>query len=69
MSTDCYWHKLPSHFMLILNFILIFNLCFASLVQTEVDWLYVYPPGLEKTVTYIKERYNNTPMFITENGQ
>nr|XP_015884815.2 beta-glucosidase 45-like isoform X2 [Ziziphus jujuba var. spinosa] len=35
---------------------------------TEVDWLYVYPPGLEKTVTYIKERYNNTPMFITENG-
>lgn len=30
---------------------------------------YVYPPGLEKIVTYMKERYNNTPMFITENGE
>lgn len=29
---------------------------------------YVYPPGLEKIVTYIKERYNNIPMFVTENG-
>ncbi|KAF5944314.1 hypothetical protein HYC85_018391 [Camellia sinensis] len=35
---------------------------------TEVDWLYVYPQGMEKIVTYIKDRYNNTPMFITENG-
>ncbi|KAL3522031.1 hypothetical protein ACH5RR_014865 [Cinchona calisaya] len=37
-------------------------------VTTEVDWLYVHPLGMEKIVTYIKERYNNTPMFITENG-
>ncbi|KAL5578905.1 hypothetical protein UlMin_011347 [Ulmus minor] len=35
---------------------------------TELDWLYVNPQGMEKIVTYIKERYNNTPMFITENG-
>ncbi|KAM5588639.1 beta-glucosidase 47-like [Rosa sericea] len=35
---------------------------------TSVDWIYVYPQGMEKMVTYIKERYNNTPMFITENG-
>ncbi|PIN21148.1 Beta-glucosidase, lactase phlorizinhydrolase [Handroanthus impetiginosus] len=35
---------------------------------TEIDWLYVYPQGMEKIVTYIKDRYNNTPMFITENG-
>ncbi|KAK4588275.1 hypothetical protein RGQ29_019318 [Quercus rubra] len=35
---------------------------------TDLDWLNVYPQGLEKTITYIKERYNNTPMFITENG-
>ncbi|XP_004293271.1 PREDICTED: beta-glucosidase 47 [Fragaria vesca subsp. vesca] len=35
---------------------------------TAVDWLYVHPQGMEKMVTYIKERYNNTPMFITENG-
>ncbi|XP_062088851.1 beta-glucosidase 46-like isoform X2 [Humulus lupulus] len=36
--------------------------------ETEVDWIYVYPQGLENIIMYIKERYNNTPMFITENG-
>ncbi|XP_054787681.1 beta-glucosidase 46-like [Prosopis cineraria] len=36
--------------------------------KTSVDWLYVHPQGMEKMVTYIKERYNNLPMFITENG-
>ncbi|KAJ6397081.1 hypothetical protein OIU77_022008 [Salix suchowensis] len=35
---------------------------------SEVDWLHVYPQGMEKMVTYIKERYNNIPMIITENG-
>ncbi|KAI7752379.1 hypothetical protein M8C21_030112, partial [Ambrosia artemisiifolia] len=35
---------------------------------TDVDWIYVYPEGMEKMVTYLKNRYNNTPMFITENG-
>lgn len=34
-----------------------------------MDWLYVSPQGMEKMVTYVKERYNNTPMFITENGK
>ncbi|XP_062088849.1 beta-glucosidase 45-like isoform X2 [Humulus lupulus] len=33
-----------------------------------VDWINVYPQGMEKIVTYVMERYNNTPMFITENG-
>ncbi|XP_022716071.1 beta-glucosidase 46-like isoform X1 [Durio zibethinus] len=36
--------------------------------STAVDWLYVYPQGMDKIITYIKERYNNIPMFITENG-
>ncbi|KAI4295869.1 hypothetical protein L6164_035867 [Bauhinia variegata] len=35
---------------------------------TALDWLYIHPQGMEKTVTYIKQRYNNLPMFITENG-
>lgn len=39
------------------------------LLQTSVDWLHAYPEGMEKMVTYVKERYNNTPMFITENGE
>ncbi|CAI9087789.1 OLC1v1021958C1 [Oldenlandia corymbosa var. corymbosa] len=36
--------------------------------STDVDWINIYPPGMENVVTYIKDRYNNTPMFITENG-
>ncbi|GAB4830909.1 Beta-glucosidase 47 [Ancistrocladus abbreviatus] len=35
---------------------------------TTLDWLYVYPQGMENIITYVKERYNNTPMIITENG-
>ncbi|RDX60333.1 Beta-glucosidase 47, partial [Mucuna pruriens] len=35
---------------------------------TSLDWLYVHPQGMEKMVTYIKHRYNNIPMFVTENG-
>ncbi|TYH67550.1 hypothetical protein ES332_D06G195300v1 [Gossypium tomentosum] len=37
-------------------------------MQTDVDWLYVYPGGMEKIITYVKKRFNNTPMIITENG-
>ncbi|KAL6009275.1 hypothetical protein ACLOJK_022503 [Asimina triloba] len=29
---------------------------------------YVVPAGMERTVMYYKERYNNTPMIITRNG-
>uniref|UniRef100_A0A2P2KYB9 Beta-glucosidase 18-like n=1 Tax=Rhizophora mucronata TaxID=61149 RepID=A0A2P2KYB9_RHIMU len=29
---------------------------------------FVVPRGMEKIVNYVKERYNNMPMFITENG-
>lgn len=35
---------------------------------TALDWLHVYPQGMEKLVTYFKDRYNNIPMYITENG-
>ncbi|KAK7264503.1 hypothetical protein RJT34_32112 [Clitoria ternatea] len=35
---------------------------------TPFEWLNVYPPGMKKIVMYLKDRYNNTPMFITENG-
>ncbi|XP_031127069.1 beta-glucosidase 46-like [Ipomoea triloba] len=36
--------------------------------STGMDILYVYPEGMKKTVTYLKERYNNTPLYIAENG-
>ncbi|KAF9608815.1 hypothetical protein IFM89_011853 [Coptis chinensis] len=35
---------------------------------TPMKYYYVYPQGMEKTITYMKERYNNIPMFIAENG-
>ncbi|KAJ4759700.1 Beta-glucosidase [Rhynchospora pubera] len=35
---------------------------------TAMPTFYVVPHGLEMMVNYIKERYNNIPMFLTENG-
>lgn len=35
---------------------------------TAMEYYYICPEGLEKTTMYLKDRYNNTPMFITENG-
>ncbi|KAJ1424428.1 Glycoside hydrolase family 1 [Sesbania bispinosa] len=32
------------------------------------DWFYVYPRGFEKLLLYIKEKYNNPLIYITENG-
>ncbi|KAL0012390.1 hypothetical protein SO802_007498 [Lithocarpus litseifolius] len=34
---------------------------------TDLEWLNVYPLGMEKMVICIVGRYNNIPMFITEN--
>ncbi|KAI6693806.1 hypothetical protein NL676_021516 [Syzygium grande] len=36
--------------------------------QTAASAFFIVPRGMEGIVTYVKERYNNTPMFITENG-
>lgn len=38
-------------------------------MQSSFSWFINYPEGMEKTITYVKDRYNNTPMFITENGK
>ncbi|XVF25999.1 hypothetical protein REPUB_Repub13aG0262600 [Reevesia pubescens] len=35
---------------------------------TELGWLNVYPQGMEKILTYLKDRYHNIPMIVTENG-
>ncbi|PKU85881.1 Beta-glucosidase 18 [Dendrobium catenatum] len=36
--------------------------------KTAISNFYVVPSGMEKMILYIMERYNNTTMFITENG-
>ncbi|GAB2232942.1 hypothetical protein Droror1_Dr00012012 [Drosera rotundifolia] len=35
---------------------------------TSLDWLYIYPQGLQSLVVYVKEKYSNPPIMITENG-
>ncbi|KAI7754032.1 hypothetical protein M8C21_029144 [Ambrosia artemisiifolia] len=35
---------------------------------TSMPRFFVVPRGMEEIVNYFKNRYNNTPMFITENG-
>ncbi|XP_027107392.1 raucaffricine-O-beta-D-glucosidase [Coffea arabica] len=35
---------------------------------TECDWLFSYPKGMHRILHYIKQRYNDPPIFITENG-
>ena len=36
-------------------------------LHTELDWE-VYPEGLTRTLCWVKERYGNTPLYVTENG-
>ncbi|CAN8245162.1 unnamed protein product [Cochlearia groenlandica] len=35
---------------------------------TDVDWQHVDPEGFRKMLNYLKHRYPNIPIFITENG-
>uniref|UniRef100_A0A0D9V1F0 beta-glucosidase n=1 Tax=Leersia perrieri TaxID=77586 RepID=A0A0D9V1F0_9ORYZ len=36
--------------------------------RANSDWLYIVPWGLYKAVTYVKEKYGNPTMFLSENG-
>ncbi|GFY92141.1 thioglucoside glucohydrolase 1 [Actinidia rufa] len=35
---------------------------------TALNWLYVYPKGIEDLMLYLKDNYGNPPIYITENG-
>ncbi|XP_020247658.1 beta-glucosidase 18-like isoform X2 [Asparagus officinalis] len=35
---------------------------------TGMPTMYVVPYGMEKIIIYVMQRYNNTPMYVTENG-
>lgn len=39
-----------------------------NFVQAASSWLYVVPWGIRKVLNYIAERYDNPPVYITENG-
>ncbi|KAL3537396.1 hypothetical protein ACH5RR_000762 [Cinchona calisaya] len=36
--------------------------------EEKCSWLYVYPTGIQKLLVYIKDKYNNPPIYVTENG-
>ncbi len=36
--------------------------------QAASEWLYVVPWGIRKVLNYIAQRYNNPPIYVTENG-
>ncbi|PSS10019.1 Beta-glucosidase [Actinidia chinensis var. chinensis] len=36
--------------------------------STALNWLYVYPKGMEDLMLYLKDNYGNPPIYITENG-
>ncbi|XP_050211260.1 vicianin hydrolase-like [Mercurialis annua] len=35
---------------------------------TPLNWLYVYPKGIYHLMSYVRDKYKNPPIFITENG-
>ncbi|KAG5622870.1 hypothetical protein H5410_008088 [Solanum commersonii] len=35
---------------------------------TGAPWIFLYPQGMKKIVMYMRDRFNNTPLVITENG-
>jgi len=39
------------------------------MMQTGVNWLSVYPQGMEEMLMYATERYKNIPLYVTENGK
>lgn len=36
--------------------------------RTGMDRFFVVPKGMEKIINYVKKRYHNIPMYVTENG-
>ncbi|GMN59753.1 hypothetical protein TIFTF001_028836 [Ficus carica] len=37
-------------------------------VKAASEWLYVVPWGIRKLINYVAKRYNNPPIYVTENG-
>lgn len=38
-------------------------------MQTDLDWLFVYPKGIHYLMVYIRDKYKNPNIYITENGK
>jgi beta-glucosidase len=38
-------------------------------LQTPSDWLFVAPSGMRNLLGWVRERYNNPIVYVTENGR
>lgn len=38
-------------------------------MQANSIWLYIVPEGMRSLMNYIKQKYANPPVIITENGK
>ena len=38
-------------------------------LQTAFDGYYDVPEGMEQIVKYVNQRYENIPLYVTENGE
>ena len=36
--------------------------------QTALNWLFIYPKGIYDLMLYVRDKYKNPPVYITENG-
>ena len=52
--------------LLLLFYLVLYN--FLFILQTASDWLYVYPKGFKNVLLYLKEKYEDPLIYITENG-
>lgn len=59
-------YKFPSICIFFYN---AFSARFLVSLQTGLPRFFVVPEGMEKIIDYVKKRYNNKPMFVTENGE
>ncbi|KAF3326270.1 beta-glucosidase 6 isoform X2 [Carex littledalei] len=50
------------------KFIIVLSLLNDFLIQANAIWIYIVPEGMRSLMNYVKEKYNNPPVVITENG-
>ncbi|XP_024020702.1 beta-glucosidase 12-like [Morus notabilis] len=61
-------HRLPKFTDAQSELLKVLQMICMLISQSSTFWLVIYPKGIEDLVLYLKEKYNNPPLYITENG-